>query len=186
MSFAYGLIGDAEQDDDHAPSLLKINAVPGAIVDAQLTYPLSHWLCVADQPVSETIQTTGYDATSSFIFELRPPLSESLCLLELGHRTVIVVHKLLKTKLLFPCFSNPRTKLWTAGLSESCRCPAPDLYPANRVGVHRLPGRRSPLFLPQDKWSRYPRSSTALSLAFCFPVMARRFFSMPGCFLALR
>lgn len=77
------LVTPAEQNDDCAPPLLKIDTAAGTVVDAQLADALPNWLSVACVPLGQPIQPRSDNRTSPVILEPQALLSKRLCLLQL-------------------------------------------------------------------------------------------------------
>jgi len=79
------LVATAKQNDDHASTFLKVDAVTGTIVDTQFADALANRLGVAGIPLGQPIQSRSDNRTSPVILEPQAPLSKRLCLLQLKH-----------------------------------------------------------------------------------------------------
>lgn len=76
------LVAAATQNDDRVYPLLKIDAVAGAILDAQFADTIANRLGVAGVPLSQPIQSRGDHRTRTMVLEPQAPLSERLRLLQ--------------------------------------------------------------------------------------------------------
>jgi len=70
------LVPTAEQNHHGIAPLGKIDAVAGAIMDAQFTDPLSDGRCVARLPIGETVQAGRDQRPCSLVLELRAPFAK--------------------------------------------------------------------------------------------------------------
>ena len=78
-------VAAAKQNDDRISSLLKIDTVAGAVVDAQFADTFANRLDVACVPLSQPVQSRSDQRTGSVILEPLAPLPKRLCLLQLKH-----------------------------------------------------------------------------------------------------
>lgn len=79
------LVAPAKQNDDRASTFLKVDAVTGAVVDAQFADALANRFGVACVSLGQPIQSRSDHRTSPVILEPQAPLSKRLCLLQLKH-----------------------------------------------------------------------------------------------------
>ncbi len=64
---------------------LKIDAIAGAVMDAQFADPLADRLRIARMTVSQTNQPGGNDGSAALVLKLGPPLPKGFRLLDLDH-----------------------------------------------------------------------------------------------------
>jgi hypothetical protein len=80
------LVTAAKQNDLSVASLLEINAIPGAMVDAKFADPVADRLNVPGMSVGKTIETGRYQGTYAVILQPCPPFAKRFCLPQLEHR----------------------------------------------------------------------------------------------------
>jgi hypothetical protein len=101
ISCLRAFIATAQQNDDRVATPLKIHPVTGAIMDSKLTDTFPHGFGVSNEAEGQAIKAGSDSGANALIFEVHPPISKGLGLLQFDHGTSVVC-KLRQSKRLKP------------------------------------------------------------------------------------